>query len=51
MYDYSQVTILSPHDLSVADKNAPQFLQSLPKESIVMENYCHEFQAGITGKT
>ncbi|XP_018399450.1 PREDICTED: uncharacterized protein LOC108777137, partial [Cyphomyrmex costatus] len=36
-----QVTVLSPHDLSIADKNAPQFLQSLPKESIVMENYAH----------
>ncbi|XP_011705986.1 PREDICTED: titin-like [Wasmannia auropunctata] len=44
-----QVTILDRHDMSVADKNAPRFLQSLPKESIVMENYCHEFQAGITG--
>ncbi|KAG5320919.1 UNC89 protein, partial [Acromyrmex heyeri] len=44
-----QVTVLNSHDLSIADKNAPQFLQSLPKESIVMENYCHEFQAGITG--
>ncbi|XP_071646927.1 uncharacterized protein [Temnothorax longispinosus] len=44
-----QVTVLDPHDTSIADKNPPQFLQLLPKESIVMENYCHEFQTGVTG--
>lgn len=48
--NYSQVTILELHDSSIADKNPPHFLQSLPKESIVMENHCHEFQTGITGK-
>ncbi|KAL0100118.1 hypothetical protein PUN28_019519 [Cardiocondyla obscurior] len=44
-----QVTILDPYDSSIADKNPPQFLQSLPKESIVMENHCYEFQTGVTG--
>ncbi|XP_036144946.1 uncharacterized protein LOC105834071 [Monomorium pharaonis] len=44
-----QVTVLNLHDSSIADKEAPQFLQLLPKESIVMEKHCHEFQTGITG--
>lgn len=51
MYNYLQVTILDPHNSSIADKNPPRFLQLLPKESIVMENNCHEFQTGVTGKT
>ncbi|XP_011864762.1 PREDICTED: myosin light chain kinase, smooth muscle-like isoform X3 [Vollenhovia emeryi] len=44
-----QVTVLDPHNSSIADKNPPRFRQSLPTESIVMENYCYEFQTGITG--
>ncbi|KAM0731548.1 Myosin light chain kinase, smooth muscle [Formica fusca] len=44
-----QVTILDPRDSSIADKDAPRFLRSLPEESIVMENHCHEFQTGVTG--
>ncbi|EFN64027.1 Myosin light chain kinase, smooth muscle [Camponotus floridanus] len=44
-----QVTVLDPRDSSIADKNAPRFLRSLPEESIIMENHCHEFQAGVTG--
>ncbi|XP_039306923.1 titin isoform X3 [Solenopsis invicta] len=44
-----QVTVLDLHNSSIADKNAPRFLQSLPKETIVMENYCHEFHIGVTG--
>lgn len=41
--------MLHPHDSSTEDKDAPQFLQLLPEESIVMENHPHEFQAGIAG--
>ncbi|XP_032676016.1 uncharacterized protein LOC116846386 isoform X2 [Odontomachus brunneus] len=44
-----QVNVLHSHDSSTADKDAPQFLQPLPEESIVMENHPHEFQTGITG--
>lgn len=42
--------MLDPRDSSIADKNAPRFLRSLPEESIIMENHCHEFQAGVTGR-
>ncbi|XP_072764137.1 uncharacterized protein [Anoplolepis gracilipes] len=44
-----QVTVLDPRDSSIADKDVPRFLRSLPEESIVMENHCHEFQTAITG--
>lgn len=47
---YMQVTILDPHDPAVADKIAPRFVQSLPEESIVMENYSHELQTGVAGE-
>ncbi|KAL6255445.1 hypothetical protein P5V15_013781 [Pogonomyrmex californicus] len=44
-----EVTVLDPYDPSFADKTTPQFLRSLPEESIVMENHCHEFQTGVIG--
>lgn len=48
---YLQVTVLSDHNSSnSADKSAPRFVQLLPEESIVMENHCHEFQTGVTGR-
>ncbi|KAG7188123.1 hypothetical protein KM043_015968 [Ampulex compressa] len=44
-----EVTVLDPHDPSTADKDPPKFLQPLPKDSVVMEEYCYELQARLTG--
>ncbi|KAI4493465.1 hypothetical protein M0804_001641 [Polistes exclamans] len=44
-----QVTVLDPNDSSTLDKESPKFLQSLPKESIVMEGNSFELRTRLTG--
>ncbi|XP_033210455.1 titin homolog isoform X2 [Belonocnema kinseyi] len=44
-----QVIVLEADDPSTLDEEAPMFLQTLPKESIVMEGHSYELQTRITG--
>lgn len=44
-----QVIVFDPEDVSTLDKEAPKFLQTLSKESIVMEGHSYELQTRITG--
>ncbi|XP_051161896.1 titin homolog isoform X2 [Leptopilina boulardi] len=44
-----QVIVFDSEDVSTLDKEAPKFLQTLSKESIVMEGHSYELQTRITG--
>lgn len=44
-----QVIVFDSDDISTLDKEAPKFLQTLAKESIVMEGHSFELQTRIAG--